>query len=299
MAARANTMTTDMVFLNGAIVEAGEARLSAFDAGVSHGAGLFETIRAYAGVAFRLSDHLQRLRRSGEKLGVPIPWSNDELSAAVARVLQANELSDARMRLTVTPGDLRAGGAEEGEPHPATLLITAQKFEAYPAEFYQRGMTVCVSSFRQSRSDPLAGHKTVSYFPRILGLREAHRKQCGEALWFTTESLLAEGCVSNVFVVRNEVLMTPPLDTPVLPGIARAVVLSCASEQRIRVEERPLTINDLLDADEVFLSNTVMEVMPVCRVERHAVADEKIGEVTRQLHEAYRRCVRTECRIDG
>jgi branched-chain amino acid aminotransferase len=288
---------SDLVYLNGEMVESGEARISAFDGGLTHGAGLFETIRVYNGNAFQLDEHLRRLRVSAAKLHVPIPVDDAELTRAVARVLLANELRDARMRLTVTTGDARAPGAEEGEPHTATILIAAQKFEAYPADYYRRGMTVCVSSFKQGRHDPTVGHKTVSYLPRLLALREANAKQCGEALWFTTDNRLAEGCVSNAFLVRDEKLYTPPLDTPVLPGIARNVVLRCAAAKRIASHEQPLTIDDLLAADEVFLTNVVMEIMPVCRIERHAVGDEKVGELTRTLRDAYGEVVRKECRI--
>jgi len=290
---------SELVYLNGEIVEAEDARVGAFDGGLTHGAGLFETIRVYNGNAFLLDEHLRRMRVSAAKLAVPLPVDDAELTRAVSRVLQANELREARMRLLVTTGNARAAGAEEGEPHPATVLISAQKFDPYPTELYRNGMTIGVSSYKQSRFEPTAGHKTTSYLPRLLGLREAHGKKCGEALWFTPENQLAEGCVSNVFLVRNEQLYTPPLDTPVLPGIARGVVLRCAAARKMAVHEQPLTINDVLEADEIFLTNTMMEVMPVCRVERHAVSDEKVGDTTRALRDAYAAVVGQECRIGG
>jgi D-amino acid aminotransferase len=289
---------SELVLLHGEIVEAAEARVSVFDAGLAHGAGLFETVRVYHGNPFRLDEHLRRMRQSGQRLGIALPWDDAELTRGVERVLQANELRDARLRITATPGDARtAESSPEDASPPATLLIAAQAFDSYPAEHYRRGMTVCVSSFKQSRNDPLAGHKTLSYFPRLLALREAHARQCGEALWFTADNRLAEGSISNVFLVSNEKLLTPPLDTPVLPGVARKVVLEGAAAERIAAEERALTIDDLLAADEVFLTNVILEVMPVCRVERHAVGDEKVGEITRRLHEAYRRMAARECRI--
>lgn len=288
---------TDPVSLNGELIASDDARLSVFDAGLSHGAGLFETVRAYAGAPFRLPQHIARMRRSAHKFSFAMPWDDAELERTVRHVLSANRLAEARVRITLTPGNLRRLRDDAaGEP---TLLVAAQAFEAYPVEYYQRGMTVCISSYRQSKYDPTAGHKTLSYFPRLLALREAQRKQCGEALWFTTDNQLAEGSVSNVFVVRGDALLTPPVETPVLPGIARGAVLEMAMQQRLTLEQRPLTIDDLLAADEVFLCNTVMEVMPVCRVERHAVGDEKVGETTRRLHEAYRDLVWKECRIGG
>lgn len=284
------------VYVNGEIVAADDARLSAFDGGISHGAGLFTTLRTYHGKPFRLPAHLARMRRSAERLALPMPSEDGEIDDAVRRLLRASGLGDARLRITITPGSVRAAAGDSPSP---TVLITAQQAESYPPEFYRRGMTVCVSSFKQHKDEPTVGHKTVSYFSRLLALREAHRKHCGEAIWFTTDNHLAEGSISNIFVVRDETVLTPPVDTPLLPGIARAVVLEVCAALRITALEQPLTINHLLEADQVFLTNSIMEVMPVCRIERHAVGDEKVGDVTRRLHEGYRDVVWKECPPDA
>lgn len=283
-----------LIYLNGELIDAKTARVSALDAGMSHGAGLFETIRAYRGQPFRIDMHLARLKQSAAALGVPLPWTNEQLRAAVDVAIRANELQDARLRLVITPGPPPDDADSYSVP---TIMVFAGKFQPYPPETYQKGMTVCICPYKISPTDPLAGHKTLSYFPRILALRDAQRKHCAEALWFTTENRLAEGCVSNIFLVRGPTLLTPPLETPVLPGIARQVVLECSAASRLTIQQQPLTIEDLLAADEVFLTNTQMEVMPVCRIERHRVGDEKVGEVTRQLHEAYRDVVRSECQL--
>ncbi len=285
----------ECVYLNGGVVPGDEARISVFDAGLLHGAGLFETFRTYGRAPFRLDAHLARMRKSAATLELPAAWDDGDLERGVQRVLQANELADARVRITVTAGDLHA--QRDDGPPPCTTLITATKVEATPPEHYRRGMTVCLSDFRLCRHDPLAGHKTLSYLARLRALREAQRKQCGEALWFTEERRLAEGCISSVFLVRGGLLLTPPIDTPALPGVTRAAVLELAAAQRIASQERPLTIDDVLAADELFLTNSIFEVMPVCRVERHAVGDEKPGEITRRLHEAYRDLVWKECRL--
>jgi branched-subunit amino acid aminotransferase/4-amino-4-deoxychorismate lyase len=155
-------------------------------------------------------------------------------------------------------------------------------------------MTVTISPFKVSPDDPLAGHKCTSYLPRLLALRDAHTKKCSEAIWFTTGNLLAEGAISNVFLVRGGVLATPSLDTPVLPGITRGAVLELARGDKVDTQERPLTINDLLDADEVFMTNSIMEVMPVCRVETKEIGNGKPGPVTQRLAEAYRQLLEKE-----
>jgi branched-chain amino acid aminotransferase len=282
------------VFLNGRWVSSDEAAVSIHDGGWMHGAGLFETMRAEYGRIFRLDAHLDRLMASAAALLTPIERPDLPLTSDFERLLEANGYADARVRLTVSAG--RMDRIEEERERPVlTVVATASELGAYPAELYRRGMSVVVSRFRQNPADPTAGHKTTSYLPRLLALREAQQHRCGEALWFTPDPYLAEGCISNVFLWKNETLLTPPLTTPVLPGIARAVLLECASEQGIKVDQRPLTINDLLDADEVLLTNTIMQVLPVINVERRDIASGKPGEIAKTLLKRYRAKVETEC----
>jgi branched-subunit amino acid aminotransferase/4-amino-4-deoxychorismate lyase len=216
--------------------------------------------------------------------------------------LDANYLSDARLRLTVTRGFVHAATTEDPVP-PVTLLLTATSFTPYPTELYEKGMTVVVSASKQNPENPTTGHKTTSYFDRLLALREAQLMHAGEALWFTAgTNYLAEGCISNVFLVDKEgILCTPPLTMPekpnqrlCLPGITRQVLIELATAQNVLPHERLLTINDLLAAKEVFLTNAIMGAMPVTRVERHEVADAKVGPLTRQLADAYREFVESQ-----
>ena len=289
-------MSDERVYLNGELVSADEARVSAFDSGLQHGVSLFETMRAYDGVVFRLDAHMARLQRSAGVLSMTVPEAFESWRQGVADVLGANGLREARVRLTVTAGDARAVARDDDAGVQPTVLISAGPMAGYPAEAYERGMTVLISGFKQSPDDPIAGHKTGCYLPRLIALREAQTHGCAEALWFTTGHLLAEGCISNVFLVKDGVVKTPPLDTPVLPGITRNVVLDLAVRDGVAAEEAPLTIEDLLAADEVFLTNSIMEVMPVCRIERHAVGNEKPGAVTTALADAYQEQVAVDTR---
>jgi len=282
-----------LVYLDGELIDPAHARVSAFDGGFQYGVGLFETMRAYGGRIFRLDAHIERMRRSAEVLKLSFLVDVAVCRSALERLLEANGLADARLRLTMTCGPTLLPGASEERVRP-TMLATATGVTPYPRDFYEKGMTVLVSRYRQSKADPLGGHKTTCYWPRLVALREAHEAQCGEALWFTPENLLAEGCMSNVFVVRDGVLKTPPLDTPVLPGIVRNVIVEAAGRAGRPVEETALTIHDLLNADEVFLTNSVMEVMPVCRVERKGIGNEKPGPVTAWAAGAYRDAVNDE-----
>jgi len=283
----------EFVYLNGRLVDSAQAHVSVHDAGLLHGVGLFETMRSYGGRTFRLAEHLDRLYRSAGQLGIRIRHGSGQLGEWVAALLEANDLQDARLRLTVTRGNVQRADPDD-EPS-SEVFLTAGPMTPYPPEYYRRGMTVMVSDYKANPAEPTAGHKTLNYFSRLLMLQEAQKKQAGEALWFTPANRLASGCVSNVFVVRGGVLLTPPAEKPVLPGITRRTVLDLARDQGIVGEQRWLTIQELLGADEVFLTNSIMELMPVCRIERHAVGQDKPGPVYTKLHEAYRQLVRAEC----
>lgn len=277
---------SENVYLNGRIVDASQASVSVTNPSLLQGVGLFETLRAYGGRPFRLDRHIERLLASAAKFHLPVGDVAGLIPEAVREVLDANELSDARIRVTVTPPPPDAASPQ------AVLLVTGQPVAGYSPELYEKGMAVLVcTDYRQSVHDPLAGHKTTSYFSRMAVLRIAHERGCQESLWFTPANHLAEGCISNVFLVHDGTLRTPPLDTPVLPGVTRAAVLELAKEQNIPDDESTCGINDLLDADEVFLTNAIMELMPVTRIERKAIKDEKPGPVTRQLLAAYRALV--------
>lgn len=274
------------VFLNNEIIPTAEAGISIFDAGILHGAGLFETMRAYGGRVFRVEDHIARLLNSSAALALPLDRTREQLVDAVKQTLAANELRDARLRLTVTSGKLHGLGAEETPS--ATVFVTASPLQPYPDAFYQKGMTAIISNFKLSPTDPTVRHKTIGYLPRLMALQAAHQGGAGEAIWFTTENRLAEGSISNIFLVKDGKLSTPSVNDPLLPGITRKVVIELAAAAGIAVSEGALTINDLLAADEVFITNSVMEVMPVCRIERHGVGNEEPGPITQRLAMQYR-----------
>jgi len=284
---------TSYVYLNGGFLPTTDAKISVCDGGWLHGAGLFETMLAENGRIFRLESHVNRLMRSAARLLTPV--QRDDLPSRVdfLELLERNELKVARVRMTVSAGSMRADA--EPEVRSLTVCVTASPLSPPSPTAYETGVQVVICKFRQSPSDPLAGHKTTAYLSRLVSLRAAQEARCAEALWFTTANRLAEGSISNVFVVHKGVLKTPPLDTPVLPGIARGVVLALADEAGIQTDQCPLTIDDLLDADEVLLTNAIMQVLPVIRVERRDIGDGRVGSVAKRILEAYRRLVRKEC----
>lgn len=292
-----------IVWLNGNLIDESTPAISVRDTGLLHAAGVFTTMRAYSGRVFRLADHLARLRRSCEHLYVPLQYKDDVLTAAVAEVLSRNNLQDARLRLTVTRGSAQQDPLHGLRLEP-TVLLTAAEFEPYPADYYQRGMTVIVLNDQKLNPyDIQAGHKTLNYFSRLTALRDANQRGGGEALWFNVHNYLQSGSISNIFLAKSGQLLTPPtpedlLDktlaatipypkSATLPGITRRVILELAAREGISAIPAALTINDLLSADEVFLTNSIMGLMPVCRIERHPVGPEKPGPLSLKLAALY------------
>jgi branched-chain amino acid aminotransferase len=281
----------EKVFLNDRLIEIDKASISITDSGLLYGAGLFETMRSYNGVVFSLKDHLERLFTSAEVLYINNPYEKEYLTDAIHDVLKANKLTDARLRLTLTNGPM----AESEEQRKSTLLITATKLQPYPSEYYKKGVMVILSPSRQNIFEPTCGHKTTSYFSRMVTLSGAHQKRAAEALWFTTDNRLAEGCVSNVFLVKDSVIYTPTIGTPVLGGIARKAVCEIAKTNSIKLSEKDLYIDDLLGADEIFLTNVIMQIMPVTAVEKHTVGDGEVGVMTKRLQISFNELVESQC----
>jgi branched-chain amino acid aminotransferase len=275
-------VSMEQVFWIDKIVPADKAAISIADSSFLYGLGLFETLRACGGKVFRLQDHIDRLLNSAAALGIACGLKADFIENAVVQTLEANGLKEARMRMTLSGGPL----AQDDSP-TGTLLITATEFTPYPKEYYDKGVRVILTDFRQNSKDPTCGHKTTCYAPRLLALKKAYEKLATEALWFTTENKLAEGCISNIFLVKDNTLCTPKADTPVLPGIARKTVLELAKKLKIKAVEQDMTVHDLLGAQEVFLTNVIMTVLPVTSIESHSVGDGKVGTVTKKLTEKY------------
>ncbi len=281
------------VCLNGKFVPQEQATISVDDAGFQHAVGLFETMGAYHGKVFRLDAHLARLQTSAVQLGLAKELDLPALADAVNRTLSHNKLQRARVRLTVTPGPLsmlRRGQAAT-PPEPTVLIVPAEP-TAYDPDYFTKGITALIAAPAVSPMDPMAGHKTLAYWARLRALRQAASVGAGEAIWLNVTNHLASGSVSNLFLVKDQQLLTPfargeevegALPAPVLPGVVRGAILNIASEQKIPVHKRMLTVNDLLEADEVFLTNSSWLVLPVTQVEKKTIASGDVGPVTTLL----------------
>jgi len=288
------------VFLDGGFVDQNDARVSAFDAGLQHAVGLFETMHAVAGNesrVFLLERHTARLAESARELGLSDSLRAGALGEAVIETLKRSGLpegSRARVRLTVTGGDLNLLQAAGAPNHRPTVLIQCQPATEYPEAMFERGITATVADLRVNPLDPTQGHKTLAYWSRLRELQSAARKGAGESIVFQVSNHVAGGCVSNLFVVLDGMLHTPiargeeaeiaggkpALPSPVLPGITRSWVLA---ESGLGCVRRMLTIDDVLDADEVILTNSSWGVLPVVWVEKEEVGGGSPGPIARDL----------------
>ena len=291
------------VWLNGNFVERDAALISAFDAGIQHGVGLFETCAAYNGTVFRAEAHTGRLVESAQKLLLSDTLRVEPLAEALQKAVKHNELDEARIRLTVTGGNLSLTAARRQQRVDPTIMIDVQPPTVYPDAFFEEGAMVTIAEGRLNPTSPMAGHKTLNYWPRIHALQHAAAAKAGEALWFTVTNHLAGGCVSNVFVVTDGMLVLPvargeePPDAvgpTVLPGITRAAILELCGLMDIEVRRCTLDIDRLLAADEVFLTNSSWGVLPVVAVEKTKIGSGAVGEMTGRLREAWLDTVQRE-----
>lgn len=276
----------DYVFLNDRIVPAEEARISVFDAGLLHGVGLCETLRSYRGQVFRAEDHLNRLENAARQLGLQMTQAREEIMRGIEQLLQVNEVPDALLRLTMTRGIIRA--FTEDAASPSTLIITTDKLDINSEPPARSGIMVLINPYKVNPDDPLISFKSLNNFTRLLALQQAHRYRAAEILTFTLSNHLAGAALNNVFLVLDNVLLTPSLDTPAFDGITRRLVMTLAAQEQLECQERRVTIKDVLAAQEIFLTGTIAELLPVARVEKHVVGDETPGPIYSRLHKRYR-----------
>jgi branched-chain amino acid aminotransferase group I len=287
----------ESVYLNGSLVPRSQAHISVDDHGFLYGYGLFETMRAYHGKIFLLERHLKRLTDAAQTIGLAPALARVDLGKACVDTLRANGLQEARIRLTVSRGEADAfpWSGTGGEP---TVVVTARSYTPFSAEIYNRGYQAGISSLRRGRS--LASRiKSTNYLSSALARREALSSGLDEALLLNESGVVAEGSASNIFFVRDSGLLTPSLESGILPGITRQVVIELAEALSISVTEEDVSPAELRQFDEAFLTNSMIEIMPLVAIRDDTgqtvnIGPGKPGEVTRRLMAAYKERVERE-----
>jgi branched-chain amino acid aminotransferase len=273
-----------LLWVDDTLVPIDEAALDPRDRGFTLGDGLFETIRARGGRPLLLDLHLARLRAGAGRIGLSRVPDDETLSGAIRATLEANGLSDAAVRLTISRGvPANRGLSPNPEPAPS-LVVHAQPFVGYPAELYSRGMRAVISSIPRNEHSPLARIKALSYLDNVLARREADTRGVDEALMLNTAGHLACASAANLFLARGETLLTPDPASGVLPGTMRGLVMAeLAPQMGLTVVERPVRTEELAKADEAFLTSALLGVMPLTEVDGLSVGTGEPGPISSDL----------------
>ncbi len=277
----------NLIFLNDKIVKDTEGLLSTLDRGFLYGDGLFETLRAYEKKPFRLEDHVTRISNSAHYFDIPFRYTSQQIRQIIEQLLAANNLQDAYIRMTLSRGLGVNGLISTGTGTP-TFVIHAKPLAAYPASLYKTGVSLITSHIRRSTTCPISYHKTLNFLTNYLIKREASEKGAHDALILNTDNHIAECAVSNIFVVEKSAVITPSLKANVLPGITRKIVLELCKENGIHASEELFGVERVIGADEVFITNSLMEIMPVSKIDGHAVGVLVPGPITKLLHHKYK-----------
>lgn len=280
------------IYLNDRFVDEKEATVSVFDHGFLYGDGVYETIRSYGAKIFMRDRHLVRLHRSADAIGLSIP--NRDWPALLHEAMERNHVGsdrvDAYLRITISrgPGDI---GLDPALCPTPTIVIMTKPLHPPPSSLYDAGVSLIVAKTRRNLPGALDPQiKATNFLNNILAKREAIFAGAFDSLLLNWESHVTECTVSNLFFVTDGTLKTPSLDCGILDGITRDVVLTLARELGVTTEEGCYGLSQLLQADECFLTNTSMEVMPVCTIDQHPIGHGRPGTLTKALHQKFVAC---------
>lgn len=281
------------IWISGQLYDKENAKISVYDHGLLYGDGVFEGMRSYSGKVFRLEQHLDRLWKSAKAIWLEMPITREAMGKAVNDTLAANGIKDGYIRLVVTRGS-GALGLDPNRCSNPQVIIIADKIALYPAEFYENGLTIITASTVRNHPAALSPRiKSLNYLNNIMAKIEGLQAGCVEALMLNHKGEVAECTGDNIFLVKEGQLFTPPLDAGILEGITRDAIIEIARESGIVVNEVAQTRHDVFIADEVFLTGSAAEVIPVVKVDSRTIGDGKPGPMTRDLtkrfHEMTRR----------
>ena len=275
------------IYISGRLYNKEDAKISVYDHGLLYGDGVFEGLRSYGGKVFRLDEHLRRLWDSAKAIWLTIPLSQEAVSKAIHDTLAANKLQDAYIRLVVTRGS-GSLGLDPNRTSDPQIIIIADKIQLYPEELYENGLEIITASTLRNHSAALSPRiKSLNYLNNILAKIEGLQAGCIEALMLNHKGEVAECTGDNIFLVREGVLLTPPLDAGILEGITRNAVIEIAQKIKLPFREMSMTKHDVYIADECFLTGTAAEVIPVVKVDHREIGTGAPGPITRDLIERF------------
>ncbi|MGC9094967.1 MAG: branched-chain-amino-acid transaminase [Candidatus Bathyarchaeia archaeon] len=280
-----------LVYIDGEYYPKSKAKISVYDHGLLYGDGVFEGIRAYNGIVFKLKEHIDRLYRSAHTIMLQIPIQKEEMIKIVLETLRRNNLKDAYIRLVVTRGvgDL---GLDPRKCQKPTIIVIADKITLLKTEAKEKGITTMISWVKRDPVDATTHEiKSLNYLNSILAKIEANISGVDEAICLDKNGFVCEGVAENIFIVKERRIFTPPSYTGALPGITAEVIMNLARKLGYEVIEKNITPYELFNADEVFFTGTAAEIVPVREINKRTIGDGKPGPVTKKLMEEFAKIV--------
>jgi len=280
-----------LVYIDGEFYPKSLAKVSVFDHGLLYGDGVFEGIRAYDGLVFKLKEHVDRLYRSAHMIMLGIPIPKEQMIQIVLETLKKNNLKDSYIRLVVTRGigDLGLNPRKCAKP---TIIVITDTIALHKSEAKEKGVTAMISWVKRDPVDATSHEiKSLNYLNSILAKIEANIAGVDEAICLDKNGYVCEGVAENIFVVKNGKLFTPPSYTGALPGITAEEVMKLAKKLGYEVEERNITPYELFNSNEVFFTGTAAEIIPVREINKRIINDGKPGAITKRLMEEFSKLV--------
>ena len=293
-----------IINVNGRITDERDATVSPLDHGFLYGEGVYEVVRTYGGSPFLFDRHLDRLRSSAARIALELPFGDDELKQRVRDTCQAFAAQpgasvDVYVRIVITRGvgDISYNPAA---CHSPTVVIIVKPLQVPAADVYENGVRVTIAGIIRNHPGSVSPRiKSNNLLNNALAAQEAYRRDAFEAVMRNYRNEISEGSISNIFIVKNGLVTTPPLDAGLLAGITRAFVLEVAPAAGVTIREGVVNDADLFGADECFLTSSTQEIVPVVRVDDAQIGEGRPGPTTRRLHAEYRRRVAELCESSG
>jgi len=277
-------MLTPIVYINGLFWTIDKANISVLDRGFTYGDGLFETMRVYSGKIFRLEHHLDRLFQSARSIFIELPITKNEIQSAIYAAIKLNGLSDSIVRLTVTRGEL-GSGVNVDYSSPPTIVILVKPVKAISKKTYKEGIGIKLYKKSAIRTQGISNKiKSCNYLSNIILRENALKENFFEAVLLDHNHNVTEGTISNIFIIKNNQLKTPILNEFVLSGIIRQAILDLCLENNIPFKEDRITERELYEADELFLTNSGIEILPVRNINHHKLKNRGIRPMTKHIH---------------
>ncbi len=278
------------VFVNGQYLPANEASISVFDRGLNYGDGVFETLRTYKGKIFALGLHIERLRKSAEKLAIPLKDDEASWKIILKRLLELNSLKedDSYIRITITRGTDFGGLNSDMKTEPNMIVIN-KPLRSSIKDQQKNGIKGAILDVRGESPYLLTNIKSLNFLPNVLGKMEVSAMGMDEGFFLSTRGSLTEGTTTNIFLIKDNELLTPPVEDGLLPGVTRNLVIDLAGRKGLEVTERGFDKEEVLHSDEAFVTNSVIEITPLIALDGETIGKGKAGKQTKKLLKAYKK----------